>query len=159
MKKKILIISGILIFTIITISLFSPFKKSLQTDTLKITGKFKDEKTAKELLACLEKNIHAANKKDMETYLETLTPEKREDTKKEMTSFFKEYDIQTELLTFEIKKQDDDHALVQAQQKSINHGDNKYRNHIAEANHTFVKIDGTWYIDQSVMSNTKFIKK
>lgn len=159
MKKKILIISGILIFTIVTFSLFSPFKKSLQTDTLKITGKFKDEETAKELLACLEKNINAANKKDMETYLETLTPEKREDTKKEMTSFFKEYDIQTELLTFEIKKQDDDHALVQAQQKSINHGDNKYRNHIAEANHTFVKIDGTWYIDQSVMSNTKFIKK
>ncbi|MEG0284905.1 MAG: hypothetical protein RR494_03325 [Vagococcus sp.] len=159
MKKKILIISGILIFTIITISLFSPFKKSLQTDTLKITGKFKDEKTAKELLACLEKNINAANNKDMDTYLETLTPEKREDTKKEMTSFFKEYDIQTELLTFDIKKQDDDHALVQAQQKSINHGDNKYRNHIAEANHTFVKIDGNWYIDQSVMSNTKFIKK
>lgn len=159
MKKKILIISGILIFVLVTFSLFSPFKKSIETDTLKITGKFKDEETAKTLLTRLETNIKAANEKDMDTYLETLTSEKREDTKKEMSAFFKEYDIQTELLSFEIKKQDVDHALVQTQQKSINHGNNKYRNHIAEANHTFIKRDSKWYIDQSVMSNTKFIKK
>ena len=50
MKKKILIISGILIFTIVTFSLFSPFKKSLQTDTLKITGKFKQSDNIKEIL-------------------------------------------------------------------------------------------------------------
>lgn len=158
MKRKILIISSILIFTIALFNIVSPFKKSLQTKTIKITGKIKDEKTVTELLNCLETNIGAANNKDIEAYLQTLNPDKREETKKEMSIFFDNYNIETELLSFEVKKQNKDHVLVQAQQKSINHGNNSYRNHITEANHTFIKKEGRWLIDETIMTNTTFIK-
>lgn len=158
MKKKIYILLGSSLFLIVLSMIwFTPFTKTIMIDDFSIHGKVNDEQAIKEVLECLQKNITAANSKNIDDYVDTLIPKKREDTKKEMSAFFSEYTIHTEILSFNVLKQEEDHILIQTQQKSINNGNQKYRNHIAETNHIFVKENGTWFIDQSIMTNTKFI--
>ena len=47
--------------------------------------------------------------------------------------------------------------LVAAQQKTVNQGQNDYRDHITQAHHTFVLENGQWKIKETVMTNTEFI--
>jgi hypothetical protein len=56
-----------------------------------------------------------------------------------------------------VLKKDETHALVETKQKATNLGDNKYRDHIATANHTLEKVDDTWLIAATTMVDTQFI--
>ncbi|MGM0123941.1 hypothetical protein IGI37_001315 [Enterococcus sp. AZ194] len=129
-----------------------------QSLSVEITGTISDKKAAESAFTVLKKNIQAVNDKDIDAYLSTIVPSSREETKKEMTPFFEKYSLKNELLSFEVKKQDNDHMLIEAQQKSQNLGKEKYRSHIAVANHTFVKEGGEWLIQETVITDTKFIQ-
>lgn len=123
---------------------------------IEIKGKITNQEDVQAVFDLLEKNLQAANDEDLETYLSTLVPDAREATKKEMAPFFKTYDVKHTLLAFEVRKEDGERILVKTQQRTENKGTEEFRNHVTEANHTFVKIDGEWFIEETAMSNTQF---
>ncbi|MGM0217524.1 hypothetical protein [Enterococcus sp. AZ126] len=114
---------------------------------------------AKEAQQVLEENLRFANEKDVTGYVQTLIPQAREDTAKEMNVFFEEFDVENTLQSFEMLKLKEDHMLVETKIKTINKGSDKkqYRDHVATANQTFVYQDGQWLIEQTVMIKTDFI--
>ena len=123
---------------------------------LQVTGAVTDSSAAQACLTVLKQNLQAATQKDVEGYTATLVTSARESTAKEMHAFAK-YDLTHELLSFEVVKQEADSMLVAAQQKTVNQGQNDYRDHITQAHHTFVLENGQWKIKETVMTNTEFI--
>ncbi|MHC5268728.1 hypothetical protein ACYSNO_06000 [Enterococcus sp. LJL98] len=161
MVKKILIGLAGLIFLVFVLNYFNQASEisnqiNQKPGQVEIKGKITNEEDVLAVYALLEKNLQAANEEDLETYLSTLVPEAREATKKEMVPFFETYDVKHTLVSFEVIKEDGERILVKARQKTVNEGTEKYRNHITEANHTFVKIDGEWLLEETAMSDTQF---
>ena len=128
-----------------------------EEETSLIRGKISDQTAVDQCLALLQKNLTAANEKNVEDYVQTLVKDAQEPTRKEMRAFFSEYDLTHTLLSFTVVKQEKKSMLVRAEQKTINQGNNEFRNHISEANHTFVLEDSTWKIKETVMTNTEFL--
>ena len=124
---------------------------------LQVTGAVTDSSAAQACLTVLKQNLQAATQKDVEGYTATLVTSARESTAREMHAFFAKYDLTHELLSFEVVKQEADSMLVAAQQKTVNQGQNDYRDHITQAHHTFVLENGQWKIKETVMTNTEFI--
>ncbi|GGI65575.1 MULTISPECIES: hypothetical protein [Enterococcus] len=160
-KKMFIGVAGIL-FLIFVLNYFNQANKisdniNQEAGEVEVTGKINNQEEALAALAVLEKNLQAANDEDLDLYVSTLVPSAREATKKEMAAFFEEYDVEHTLLEFKVTKDDGERIQVLARQKTINKGSNKYRNHITEANHTFVKIDGEWFLEETSMSDTQFI--
>ncbi|MGX7031070.1 hypothetical protein ACWN8B_06890 [Vagococcus zengguangii] len=122
-----------------------------------IRGKKAKTDEAKKALTLIEKNLEAANNEDMNTYLETVVSSAAKDTTKELQPFFDEYDVENTLISFEVKKASDTEMTIETQQRTINKGKKKYRNHIATVLHTLTKEDGEWKIKQSNMTNSEFI--
>lgn len=161
LKKGLIAVAGLL-FLILIVNYFNKAQNitdniNKEAGQVEVTGKMKDQTEALAAMAVLEENLKAANDKDIERYISTLVPEAREATKKEIEKTFAQYDLEHTLLSFEVLKQTDDLLQVKTQQKTINLGKNKYRNHITEAHHTFVKENGQWLIKEVSMSNTQFI--
>lgn len=161
LKKGLIALAGVL-FLVLLVNYFNKAQNitdniSQEAGQVEVTGKIENQTEALAALAVLETNLAAANDKDIERYASTLVPEAREATKKETEKTFAEYDLEHTLLSFEVLSQTDDLLQVKTQQKTINLGKNKYRNHITEAHHTFVKEDGQWLIKEVSMSNTQFI--
>lgn len=161
LKKGLIALAGVL-FLVLLVNYFNKAQNitdniSQEAGQVEVTGKIENQTEALAALAVLEANLAAANDKDIERYASTLVPEAREATKKEIEKTFSEYDLEHTLLSFEVLSQTDDLLQVKTQQKTINLGKNKYRNHITEAHHTFVKEDGQWLIKEVSMSNTQFI--
>lgn len=161
LKKGLIALAGVL-FLILIVNYFNKAQNitdniNQEAGQVEVTGKIENQTEALAALAVLETNLAAANDKDIERYASTLVPEAREATKKEIEKTFAEYDLEHTLLSFEVLSQTDDLLQVKTQQKTINLGKNKYRNHITEAHHTFVKEDGQWLIKEVSMSNTQFI--
>ncbi|MDR0921483.1 MAG: hypothetical protein LBM95_03765 [Lactobacillales bacterium] len=161
MKKKLVLFG----FVVLSIGLIALYYNKKAEDVLNITSA--DEKQAqttelnaeeKKVKKVLEENIAAATAKDSERYVNTLTKAKRAETKKEMDKFFKEYTVVHSLQSFQVLKEDKTHMLVEAKQKAINKGKKSYRNHIATADHTFVKENGEWKIDSTTMTDTQFLE-
>ena len=125
--------------------------------TVSITGKVTNKTDAQACLTQLKANLAAATNEDGEAYVATLVESARKATKKEMAQFFKEYDLSHQLLSFNVVKQEDTSMIIEAQQKTINLGKKKYRNHITQARHTFVKVADVWLIKETSMTNTDFI--
>lgn len=125
--------------------------------TVEITGAVADKADAAACLEVLKANLAAANNEDSAAYVDTLVASARQATQKEMAAFFADYDLSHELESFNVVKQDTDSMLVEAQQKTVNRGKQKYRNHFTQAHHTFVKEDGAWKIQETNMTNTEFI--
>ena len=122
-----------------------------------ITGKISNKESALAAFGTMQENLQAANKEDLDSYVATLISNSREETKEELVPFFKDYDLENTLLTFEIKKQETDHQLVEVTQKTVNTGNKEYKSHIATTNVTFKKENNQWLIEESVVTNTKFI--
>ena len=161
LKKGLIALAGVL-FLVLLVNYFNKAQNitdniSQEAGQVEVTGKIENQTEALAALAVLETNLAAANDKDIDRYVNTLVPEAREATKKEIEKTFAEYDLEHTLLSFEVLSQTDDLLQVKTQQKTINLGKNKYRNHITEAHHTFVKEDGQWLIKEVSMSNTQFI--
>ncbi len=125
--------------------------------TVEITGEVNNKAEATACLEVLKANLAAANNEDTTAYVDTLVASARQATQKEMDDFFAEYDLSHELESFKVVKQEQGSMLVEAQQKTVNRGKQKYRNHLTQAHHTFVKEDGAWKIKETNMTNTEFI--
>lgn len=151
-----------LILLILVISGYTVKKDALQvnaitTEDVLPTGKIEDKKAVTQCLFVLKKNLTAANEKDLTGYLQTLVPIARQDTKKEMTKFFKAYEVTHTLLSFEVIKEDKNSMLIATEQQALNQGKKEFRDHISQVHHTFVKEKGTWYLQESIVTNTKFL--
>lgn len=123
-----------------------------------VSGNVTDSKAAAACFAVLQENLQAANNEDAKAYAATLIASAQTATKKEMQSFFEEYDLEHKLLSFEVVKQDKDSMLVAAEQQTLNIGENSYRSHITQAHHTFIKENNAWKISETTMTNTEFIE-
>ncbi|KAF1302114.1 hypothetical protein IV487_05390 [Enterococcus saccharolyticus] len=159
MKNKLFLgmiglLGVVLLFHLLTNKSTAP----LSTDTeVKIEGKITDQEAAQAAFHTLTTNLQAVNDEDADLYITTLVSTAKEETKKEMQTFFDDYDLENTLLSFKVLKQEKNHMLVETQQKTINKGKKDYRDHIAEAHHTFVKENGKWVIEETNMTNTHFI--
>lgn len=162
MYKKIFIAVAGLLFLIFVLNYFNKANElsdsiNQETGQVEVTGKIENKDDALAALKVLETNLQAATDEDIDLYISTLVPSAREATQKEMSAFFEEYDVEHTLLEFKVTKEDGTRIQVQARQKTVNKGKNKYRNHITVANHTFVKMDGEWFLEETAMSDTQFI--
>lgn len=162
MKKRLLpLLACLMIGIVILVNLNQANTISKATnleEVVTIEGKVTNEEDAKEVLTLLENNLEAINQKDMSTYLNTLITSAQAETKKEIEPIFKNFDLENTLLSFKVVKQNDQQIIVKTKQKTVNHNNHDYRNHIASANHTFIKQDGQWKVKESIMTNTKFIQ-
>lgn len=160
-KKHIFLIIVIIASLIAGFKLLKPEVQTQSESGIKITGNIKNKKVIEDGIEVIETNLKAVNKKDMPTYLSTLVKSAQEDTKEEMSQFFKEFTVENELLEIKVLDETTDRLLLQAQQKTTAPSDKKqkekYRNHISTANHTLVKEDGEWKIAETIMTDTQFI--
>lgn len=162
MYKKMFIAVAGLLFLIFVLNYFNKANElsdsiNQEAGQVEITGKIENKDDALAALKVLETNLQAATDEDIDLYVSTLVPSARDATQKEMSAFFEEYDVEHTLLEFKVTKEDGTRIQVQARQKTVNKGKNKYRNHITVANHTFVKMDGEWFLEETAMSDTQFI--
>lgn len=132
---------------------------TITTDTkeVTVTGKVTNETDAAACLEVLKENLTAANDKNIEAYLNTLTKDGRKDTKKEMLKFFETYDVKHTLLSFEVVKQEKNSMLIATQQQALNQGKSDFRNHVSQVHLTFVKEKDHWFIQESYITDTKFL--
>ncbi|MGX7060180.1 hypothetical protein [Vagococcus humatus] len=121
------------------------------------TGNITDKKEAQKTLQLLVENLDAASQKDVNRYVDTLVTSAQTSTAKEMTVFFKTYTLEHRLLSFQVVKQETDHMLVKTKQQTLNRGTSQYKDHITHANHTFVKENNKWKIEETIMTQTEFI--
>lgn len=126
-----------------------------------LEGEVTDQGEADVALRVIEDNLHYAQEEDMTGYLSTIISSGHEETEAELVAVFEEYDLQHTLLRAEVLEQNPDRILIRSEQQTIMldaiSGVAPYRNHIAEANHTLVKEKGIWKIEESIMTDTKFI--
>lgn len=156
--KKLLLFSTVLALIFLAFKLYQGqsvgANQDSKTDQQKIVITDKGEQAIFDLL---DSNLTAINNKEIDTYLATLVPTAREASRKEIATFLDTYTVKNQLESFRVLKKDKTHCLVETKQKTINLGKKKYRNHIATANHTLKKVDGTWLIASTSMINTEFI--
>ncbi|MGX7418241.1 hypothetical protein ACWOFR_05490 [Carnobacterium gallinarum] len=157
-RKRIIfaiLISILSLFLIITN--YSQKADSNEKTMIGITGKITNQADAEAALNLIEKNLSYATENNLEGYLTTIVASGYLETKKEIAPFFKNYQLFHQLLSFEIMNQQEQRMRIQTQQKTLNKDKSDYRSHIAEANYTLVKEDGVWKIQETIMTDTKFI--
>lgn len=154
------------LFLVVLIGLFFFYNQpprqlvTTQLSPVEITGQVDDLVTAELALTTLEKNLQAASNNDLTGYLTTLVTPARRETQQELADFFNQYQLEHQLLRFTVLKQEATKMLVQTRQQTINlNPETDYRDHITEANHTFVLEGKQWLIKETIMTNTTFLKE
>lgn len=120
----------------------------------------KNSPAVAEVKQVLQNNYTYSQEEDMEGYLNTIVKSGREDTRHELKGFFENYDINYELLSFEVLEEEADRIVVEAEQRAkatFIAEDQSYHDHIATSEYTFVKEDGEWRISESELTNTELI--
>ncbi|EOH89808.1 hypothetical protein ACTNBL_02485 [Enterococcus villorum] len=134
-----------------------PLSDSSQREPLTITGRVTDLVAAEECFKLLKQSIVATNKKDLDSYIDTLVKDAQEATAKQLQIVFDSYDLKHELLSFQVLNQKKDSLFVVVYQKTINQGRQHYQNHIAQIHYTFLKEKNQWKIQQSFITNTELL--
>ena len=126
-----------------------------------IEGEFDNQKDIEEAIQVIEDSLEYATQEDMEGYLSTIVSSGREETKKELTPVFEDYDLEHTVLSAEVLEQEKNRVLIRVKQQTVMvdavENIKPYRSHIAEANHELVKEDGQWKIKETIMTDTKFL--
>lgn len=127
-----------------------------------VEGELTDEVAAETAVQVIEDNLRYASAEDMDGYVSTLISSAREETAVELATVFETYDLEHTLLSVEVLEQEDERMLIRTQQQTVMvasiEGAENYRNHIAEANYTMLLEDGEWKIEETAMTDTKFIE-
>src|SRR5699024_6325003 len=84
-----------------------------------IEGDYEIDQDIKEAVKVIEKNLKYAENKDMNGYLSTIVPDAREETEKELASFFEEYDLEHTILSVEVLEKESDIMLLRVEQQTI----------------------------------------
>lgn len=159
MKKLIIILLAPILF--LTACQSVPHYQDPDTVEYSIEGDYEIDQDIEEAVEVVEKNLEYAEKKDMKGYLSTIVPDAREETEKELSSFFEEYDLEHTILSVEVLEKESDIMLLRVEQQTVvldsAEDAPSYRNHIAEANHTMVKVENTWMIEETIMTDTFYL--
>lgn len=138
-----------------------PTYQSPESVSYTVEGEISNQAEAEAAVQVIQENLHYATLEDMDGYLSTLIAAAREATEKELSSVFAAYDLEHTILGVEVMEQQPGRMLIRTEQQTVMldavEGEKPYRNHIAEANHTLVKEDGSWKIEETIMTDTKFI--
>ncbi|MGX9931875.1 hypothetical protein ACW0KB_11605 [Virgibacillus salarius] len=121
----------------------------------------KISKNASQVKQVLEDNLTYSEDENMDKYLETIVDASREDTKKQLEVFFKDYDITYELLDFKVIEESNDRIVIEAEQRataSFIAAGESYRDHIAHMEYVFVNESDGWKIASSTVTKTNIIK-
>lgn len=160
-KYPLLVILALGVVLIAGIQLTKPNATTLYAHGLAITGTITNQSDLEEAVAVVQQNLKAATEKDLNSYLDTLIASAQEETGKEMTDFFADYNLTHELLSLEVRDQQADRMLLKASQrtKKIDGQPQKenYRDHLSDANHTLIKEKGQWKIAETVMTSTSLL--
>lgn len=120
------------------------------------------DEEARTAVQVIEDNLTYAQEENMEGYLSTIVSSAHEETEAELTPFFEEYDLNHTILSVEILEREEDIMLIRTEQQTVMVDSveeaEPYRNHIAEANHTLVKENGEWKIEETIMTDTIFLE-
>lgn len=108
----------------------------------------------------LEENLNYATTENIGGYLSTISKKGHEATREAMLNFFENYDVTHTLLDFELVQEDSSEIIVKARQKSegttqLEEAD--YKDHIAEVLHVFIREQDSWKIDESSVTDIKFL--
>jgi hypothetical protein len=126
-----------------------------------ITGNVSNEDDAKECVNQLDKNYRATNESNIENYLKTIVPAKREKTKEDIEGFFQNYKVENSIVSFKILSQNSTSLRAEASQKSVlvsaKAGADEYKNHISTIDYEFQKINNEWLIDSTQLIDNHFI--
>ena len=159
MRKLILILLAPILF--LSACHQVPSYQDPNTVEYSIEGDYEIDQDIKEAVKVIEKNLKYAENKDMNGYLSTIVPDAREETEKELASFFEEYDLEHTILSVEVLEKESDIMLLRVEQQTIvlDSADDTpaYRNHIAEANHTMIKVKGMWMIEETIMTDIFYL--
>lgn len=127
-----------------------------------IEGASHSEEEVQEAVELIERNLAYAQRKEMDNYLSTIVSQAHEETKRELEPIFEEYTLEHIILHVEVLEKEADRMLIQTEQQTVvldsAEGTDEYRDHISEANYTLVKENNQWKIQETVMTNTVFIK-
>ncbi len=106
-----------------------------------------DEAIAEEALDILFANLEAANTGDIEGYLEAMPTEYHEVTANEMEQLFDEFDIEFDMLDYEVVLANEEEVQIYVVQTTVSaEPRDDFEDNIAEVLHTFYKEDGEWKI-------------
>lgn len=117
-----------------------------------------DEVIVEELTTLLFENLEFAQNEDFENYLSTLASEIREneDNIEQVRSLFENFDLEYEILNFEVLSIEEDHAVVKVVQKTVATyvaEGWEFTDSIVTAQHTFIKEeDGYKFFTTEVLS-------
>lgn len=119
-----------------------------------------DEQAAEDVKKILADNIEYLNNEDIDGYLSTLVESAHEATRVETESFFKDYDIEYQLLSSIIIEEEEEKIVVESEQQaqaiSVPEGED-YKDHVSVNIHTFEKENGEWKISESNIVDINFI--
>lgn len=158
--KKVLLI-GLASFFLIGCASIPQYQNPSEV-SYQVEGKIQNMTVAEEAVQVIENNLQYASQEDMDGYVSTIISSAREETAAELATVFETYDLEHTLLSVEVLEQEDSRMLIRTQQQTVMidsiEGTEKYRNHIAEANYTMLLEEGEWKIEETVMTDTKFIE-
>lgn len=127
-----------------------------------VKGTVTDVLAAEAAVQVIEDNLRYASEENMSGYVSTIIAAAREETAAELATVFETYDLEHTLLSVEILDQEENRMLIRTQQQTIMvdaiEGAENYRNHIAEANYTMFLEHNEWKIEETAMTDTKFIE-
>lgn len=158
--KKILLIGLASVFLTGCASI--PEYQKPEDVSYQVEGEVKDTTAVEEAVQVIEDNLQYASKEDTDGYVSTIISSAREETASELAAVFETYDLEHTLLSVEILEQEETRMLIRTQQQTVMidavEGAENYRNHIAEANYTMFLEGNEWKIEETVMTDTKFIE-
>lgn len=139
-----------------------PSYQAPETISYQIEGELSNQEEAEKAVQVITDNLAFATSEDIDGYVSTIIESAHEETRKELSPVFEEYDLEHTILSIEILEQEENRMLIQAQQQTIMtssaEGAPVYRNHIAEVNYTMTIENGEWKIEETAMTDTKFIE-
>ncbi|MFL2134115.1 hypothetical protein [Desemzia sp. FAM 24101] len=156
-KVLLLVIAGIFLTGCNSVAVYQDPK----TVSYSLEGEYDNTEDAQEVVQVIQDNLHYAQEEDMEGYLSTLISSAREETEEELFPFFESYDLEHTVLSVEILDQEENRMLIKTEQQAVMvdsvDGAEQYRDHIAEANHTVIKENEEWKIEETIMTDTLFL--
>ena len=118
---------------------------------------------SRELREVVERNIAAANAKDVDRYVEDLDGSKKKLSKMVMEPFFKNYDVSFKLTDFKViswadSSKEGRSAVIEVTTETKRISGPAFRDNRTTVRHQMKKIDGKWKFSQSKVMKTEYLE-
>ena len=117
---------------------------------------------SRELREVVERNIAAANAKDVDRYVEDLGGAKKKLTKMVMEPFFKNYDVSFKLTNFKVvswgaSAKEGRSAVIEVTTEAKRNSGPAFRDNRSTVRHQMKKVDGKWKFFQTKVMKTEYL--